>query len=135
MEMTSKLLLPIVAISLLVACSPSEAWYKQVAGPNYYSVGRASGLLSGIRRSSSFARREESPSESGESASSSSSSSSSSVLSQLLSHNSVLKTMPLCIKDITPNLQSCELFQEIKGSLKCKAEVFLSLDSSDCEGD
>ncbi|MEQ2233526.1 hypothetical protein ILYODFUR_022753 [Ilyodon furcidens] len=128
MEMTSKLMLPIVAISLLVACSPSEAWYKQVAGPSYHSVGRASGLLSGIRRSSSFARREESPSESGESATSS-------VLSQLLSHNSILKTMPLCIKDITPNLQSCELFQEIKGSMKCKADVFLSLDSSDCEGD
>ncbi|MEQ2214149.1 hypothetical protein XENOCAPTIV_013475 [Xenoophorus captivus] len=127
MEMTSKLVLPIVAISLLVACSPSEAWYKQVAGPSYHSVGRASGLLSGIRRSSSFARREESPSESGESATSS-------VLSQLLSHNSILKTMPLCIKDITPNLQSCEL-QEMKGSMKCKADVFLSLDSSDCEGD
>ncbi|MEQ2294487.1 hypothetical protein AMECASPLE_004506 [Ameca splendens] len=128
MEMTSKLMLPIVAIFLLVACSPSEAWYKQVAGPSYHSVGRASGLLSGIRRSSSFARREESPSESGESATSS-------ALSQLLSHNSILKTMPLCIKDITPNLQSCELFQEIKGSMKCKADVFLSLDSSDCEGD
>ncbi|XP_054891914.1 neuropeptide B-like [Poeciliopsis prolifica] len=128
MEMTSKLLFPIAAIVFLVACSPSEAWYKQVAGPNYYSVGRASGLLSGIRRSSSVARREESPSESAESATSS-------VLSQMLSHNSVLKTMPLCIKDITPNLQSCELFQETKGSLKCKADVFLSLDSSDCEGD
>ncbi|XP_015227653.1 neuropeptide B-like [Cyprinodon tularosa] len=128
MEMTSKLLLPIVAISLLITCSPSEAWYKQVTGPNYYSVGRASGLLSGIRRSSSFVRREESPSESAESATSS-------VLSHLLSHNSVLKTMPLCIKDITPNLQSCELFEEIKGSLKCKADVFLSLDSSDCDGD
>lgn len=30
---------------------PVEAWYKQAAGPSYYSVGRASGLLSGIRRS------------------------------------------------------------------------------------
>uniref|UniRef100_A0A8D2JBQ9 Uncharacterized protein n=1 Tax=Varanus komodoensis TaxID=61221 RepID=A0A8D2JBQ9_VARKO len=30
---------------------PAEAWYKQAAGPSYYSVGRASGLLSGIRRS------------------------------------------------------------------------------------
>lgn len=30
---------------------PAEAWYKQGTGPSYYSVGRASGLLSGIRRS------------------------------------------------------------------------------------
>lgn len=41
---------------LLVFCVlavhiPAEAWYKQAVGPNYYSVGRASGLLSGIRRS------------------------------------------------------------------------------------
>lgn len=42
---------------------------------------------------------------------------------------------PVCIKDITPDLQSCELLQELKGSLKCKADVFLSLDSSQCAGD
>lgn len=41
---------------LLVMCvlavqSPAEAWYKQAPGPNYYFVGRASGLLAGIRRS------------------------------------------------------------------------------------
>lgn len=47
----------------------------------------------------------------------------------------LLFKQPVCIKDITPNLQSCELLQEMKGSFKCKADVFLSLDSSDCAAD
>ncbi|XP_044037269.1 neuropeptide B-like [Siniperca chuatsi] len=128
MEMLAKLVFPIVIISVLVACSPTEAWYKQVAGPSYYSVGRASGLLSGIRRSPYVRRAEPHPSDSGESATNS-------VFSELTRQNFILKTMPVCIKDITPNLQSCELLQELKSSFKCKAEVFLSLDSSDCAGD
>lgn len=41
----------ILAICVLAVHTPAEAWYKQAAGPSYYSVGRASGLLSGIRRS------------------------------------------------------------------------------------
>ncbi|XP_010728355.2 neuropeptide B [Larimichthys crocea] len=127
MEMFGKLVFPVVIITVLVACSPTEAWYKQVAGPSYYSVGRASGLLSGIRRSPYVRRAEPDPSDSGESASNS-------VFSDLTAQNFILKSMPVCIKDITPNLQSCEL-KELKGSFKCKAEVFLSLDSSDCAGD
>ncbi|XP_070779762.1 neuropeptide B-like [Enoplosus armatus] len=128
MEMPARLVFPIVIISVLLACSPTEAWYKQVAGPSYYSVGRASGLLSGIRRSPYVRRAEPDPSDSGESASNS-------VFSELTPQNFILKTMPICIKDITPNMQSCELLQEIEGSFKCKADVFLSLDSSDCAGD
>lgn len=49
-DMLAKLVLPVAVVSALVARSPTEAWYKQVAGPSYYPVGRASGLLSGIRR-------------------------------------------------------------------------------------
>lgn len=41
----------ILAICVLAVHTPAEAWYKQAAGPSYYSVGRASGLLAGIRRS------------------------------------------------------------------------------------
>lgn len=41
----------ILAICAFIVHTPAEAWYKQAAGPSYYSVGRASGLLSGIRRS------------------------------------------------------------------------------------
>lgn len=86
MDPLAKLVFPAVIISFLVACSPTEAWYKQVAGPSYYSVGRASGLLSGIRRSPYARRAEPEESDSGEAASNS-------VLSALTAQNSVLKTM------------------------------------------
>lgn len=86
MDPLAKLVFPAVIISVLVACSPTEAWYKQVAGPSYYSVGRASGLLSGIRRSPYARRAEPEESDSGEAASNS-------VLSALTAQNSVLKTM------------------------------------------
>lgn len=84
MEAPSKLVIPVWVILVLVAFSPTEAWYKQAAGPSYYSVGRASGLLSGIRRSPNVRRGE--PADSGESAGDR-------VVSELLSHSSVLKTM------------------------------------------
>ncbi|KTG36417.1 hypothetical protein cypCar_00008817 [Cyprinus carpio] len=38
----------------------------------------------------------------------------------------------ICVKDISPNLQSCELVQDGSSTFRCKAEVFLSLDSLDC---
>ncbi|XP_028311599.1 neuropeptide B-like [Gouania willdenowi] len=122
--MSSKLMLPVLLIAVLGACSPAEAWYRQAAGPNYYSVGRASGLLSGIRRSP-YARREATP------RSDSEESDTNSVFSDFTSSNVISKTLPVCIKDINPNLQSCEPFQEIKGSFKCKADIFLSLDCAD----
>ncbi|KAM7386927.1 hypothetical protein PAMA_009515 [Pampus argenteus] len=128
MEMPAKLMFPIVVISVLVACSPTEAWYKQVAGPSYYSVGRASGLLSGIRRSPYVRGAEPDPSDSGETVSNS-------LFHDITPQSFILKTMPVCIKDITPNLQSCELLQETKGSFRCKADIFLSLEPSDCAGD
>lgn len=84
--MLATLVSPIVIISVLVSCGPTEAWYKQVAGPSYYSVGRASGLLSGIRRSPYVRRAEPDPSDSGESASNS-------VLSESTPQNFILKTM------------------------------------------
>ena len=67
LEMLRRLMLPVVSLLLLLACIPAEAWYKQVAGPSYYSVGRASGLLSGIRRSPYSKRAEPEPTD-GESA-------------------------------------------------------------------
>ncbi|KAL0993467.1 hypothetical protein UPYG_G00108380 [Umbra pygmaea] len=130
MEKSFKLALVVVVISMLVSCNPTEAWYKQVAGPSYYSVGRASGLLSGIRRSP-YVRSSET-----ESLTDSGQSPVNSILSEPSSrHNSVLKSMPVCIKDITPNLQSCELVVHDGASMfQCKADVFVSLDSLDCDG-
>nr|XP_046190247.1 neuropeptide B-like [Oncorhynchus gorbuscha] len=127
MERSVKLALVIVAISMLVSCNPTEAWYKQVSGPSYYSVGRASGLLSGIRRSP-YVRRSET-----DSVADSRESTVNTILSEPSSRlNSVLKSMAICIKDITPNLQSCELVQDGSRLFQCKADVFVSLDSLDC---
>lgn len=56
----------LAAAVLLLSCCPADAWYKQATGPSYYSVGRASGLLSGIRRSP-YVRRSEPELEAGES--------------------------------------------------------------------
>ncbi|XP_055509788.1 neuropeptide B [Leucoraja erinacea] len=118
--------LRLAAVCALLAAlvpGPGEAWYKQAAGPSYYSVGRASGLLSGIRRSP-YTRS----SEPGDAA-----------------HNSVeakvappargavfIKNMVVCVKDILPSLQTCELLPEGLNTFQCKADIFLSLDSQDC---
>uniref|UniRef100_A0A5F8GCH9 Neuropeptide W n=1 Tax=Monodelphis domestica TaxID=13616 RepID=A0A5F8GCH9_MONDO len=42
---------------LLLRSSPAGAWYKHVASPRYHTVGRASGLLMGLRRSPYLWRR------------------------------------------------------------------------------
>jgi preproneuropeptide B len=59
MERSVRFAVVCVGISMLISCHPIEAWYKQSTGPSYHSVGRASGLLSGIRRSP-YIRRSES---------------------------------------------------------------------------
>ncbi|XP_043945133.1 neuropeptide W [Protopterus annectens] len=42
---------------LILPFAPVEAWYKQVTNPRYHTVGRASGLLLGVRRSPYIRRR------------------------------------------------------------------------------
>ncbi|XP_064423457.1 neuropeptide B [Latimeria chalumnae] len=125
MERSVKFALVCVAISLLISCQPSEAWYKQATGPSYYSVGRASGLLSGIRRSPYIRRSEsETGTETGDTTG-----------NNLVSEprqTAILKSMAICVKDISPNLQSCELLQDGMNTFQCKADVYLSLDSQDC---
>ncbi|XP_078082129.1 neuropeptide B [Mustelus asterias] len=124
LEVPLKLAVLCVLLSSLLP-SPAEAWYKQAAGPSYYSVGRASGLLSGIRRSP-YSRRSE-PSPGTESAENS-------VYSELggQPRQTLIKNMAVCVKDISPNLQSCELLQDGLNTFQCKADVYLSLDSQDC---
>ncbi|XP_036406068.1 neuropeptide B [Megalops cyprinoides] len=126
MERSVRFALVLVAISVLISYHPTEAWYKQATGPSYYSVGRASGLLSGIRRSPYIRRSEpESVLDSGEPAGNS--------VPELGSRQtSILKTMAICVKDISPNLQSCALLQDGSSTFQCKADVLLTLDSQDC---
>uniref|UniRef100_A0AAQ4PTH8 Neuropeptide B n=2 Tax=Gasterosteus aculeatus TaxID=69293 RepID=A0AAQ4PTH8_GASAC len=127
MERSVRFAVVCVGVSLLICCHPVEAWYKQSTGPSYYSVGRASGLLSGIRRSP-YVRRSESEEalmESGETAGNN-------LLPETDKQISILKSMAICVKDISPNLKSCELLRDGTGTFQCKADVFLTLDSLDC---
>ncbi|KPP73201.1 neuropeptide B-like [Scleropages formosus] len=117
-------LLLLVAISTLVPWCPADAWYKQATGPSYYSVGRASGLLSGIRRSP-YSRRSELESGLGVDGSDPPPESPS-------QQNSVLKNIAVCVKDVSPNLESCVLAQDGSSAFQCKAEVLLSLDPQGC---
>ncbi|CAL8287567.1 unnamed protein product [Boreogadus saida] len=126
--MNIKVVYGIMVVSMLVSRSPSYAWYKQVSGPSYYSVGRASGLLSGILRSPYIRRAEPELSDSAETTENA-------ILSESSRQNFILKSMPVCIKEVTPNLKNCELYEKVKGIFKCKAEVYLSLDSLDCMED
>ncbi|KAM6972117.1 neuropeptide B [Aplochiton taeniatus] len=127
MERSVRFVVVCVGISLLISYHPIEAWYKQSAGSNYYSVGRASGLLSGIRRSP-YARR----SESEETVLDSGETTGNSVIPDVSRQMSILKNMAICVKDISPNLRSCELLRDGTGTFQCKADVFLTLDSLDC---
>uniref|UniRef100_A0A8C2W119 Neuropeptide W n=1 Tax=Chinchilla lanigera TaxID=34839 RepID=A0A8C2W119_CHILA len=46
-----------VLLFLLLLPPPAGAWYKHVASPRYHTVGRAAGLLMGLRRSPYLWRR------------------------------------------------------------------------------
>ncbi|KAJ7989844.1 hypothetical protein DPEC_G00308700 [Dallia pectoralis] len=130
MEKPVKLVFVVLIIAILVADNPTDAWYKQVAGPSYYSVGRASGLLSGIRRSPYVRRSEiEAVPDSGESTMNG-------VFTETGKlHNAVLRSMPICIRDMLPDLQSCQpVVHDGASVFQCKADVFVSLNSLDCEG-
>ncbi|XP_061686128.1 neuropeptide B [Syngnathoides biaculeatus] len=127
MERSLRLALVCVGVSLLVSCHSVQAWYKQSTGPAYYSVGRASGLLSGIRRSP-YVRRSDSQETSvdgGETIGVD-------VVPEWARQVSLLKSMAICVKDISPNLKSCELLRDGTGTFQCKADVFLTVDSLDC---
>ncbi|XP_051889020.1 neuropeptide B [Pristis pectinata] len=125
LETSLKMTLLCVLLSSLVP-SPGEAWYKQTTGPSYYSVGRASGLLSGIRRSPHVRRSE--ASEAAESAENSVGAEHAAQGRETV----FVKNMAVCVKDISPSLQTCELLPDGFNTFQCKADVFLSLDSQEC---
>ncbi|KAM6939735.1 neuropeptide B [Xenentodon cancila] len=127
MERSVRFAVVCVGVSLLVSCHSVEAWYKQSTGPSYYSVGRASGLLSGIRRSP-YVRRAESE----EALTESAETTGNNVIQDANKQISILKNMAICVKDVSPNLKSCELLRDGTGTFQCKADVFLTLDSLDC---
>ncbi|KAM9490187.1 neuropeptide B [Salvelinus alpinus] len=129
MERSVRFAVVCVGISMLISCHPIEAWYKQSTGPSYHSVGRASGLLSGIRRSPYIRRSEseETVMDSGENTGTDNN-----LVTDGNRQTPVLKNMAICVTDISPNLKSCELLRDGTSTFQCKADVFLSLDSLDC---
>lgn len=109
-----------LALCLLLA-PPALGWYKQAAKPNSYSVGRAAGLLSGFR-GSQYARRSEPPVGAGP-------------LGRAGAFPELrpsLRSPTVCVKDVTPNLHSCQPLPDGGATFQCKADVFLSLRAADC---
>ncbi|XP_077180469.1 neuropeptide B [Paroedura picta] len=125
--------------SLALAClalaallgPPAEAWYKQAAGPSYYSVGRASGLLSGVRRSP-YMRRSDDPGAAEPSADGAPAALASLLVAEPRQSASGLRNMAVCVKEVAPELQSCQLLPGVPSIIQCKADVTVSLDPADC---
>ncbi|XP_053236141.1 neuropeptide B [Podarcis raffonei] len=111
---------------------PADAWYKQTAGPSYYSVGRASGLLSGIRRSPYMRRSDDTDSSSTSAESGPGGAATSFLMSEARPNPSGLRNMAVCVKEVAPELQSCQLLPGLPSVIQCKADVTVSLDPADC---
>ncbi|NXI69299.1 NPB protein, partial [Anseranas semipalmata] len=112
-----------LALALLCLCRPAAPWYKQAAGPRYYSVGRASGLLSGLRRSP-YIRRADADGATGR-------------RPGALPPGSArlpvwLRTAVPCVMDVAPEPRSCQVLPGVPGALQCKADVTVSLDPGEC---
>ncbi|XP_032768805.1 neuropeptide B isoform X3 [Rattus rattus] len=119
----------LVAAALALLLTPALAWYKPAAGSHHYSVGRAAGLLSSFHRFPST-RRSESPALR---------------VGTVPLRNLEMPggtgagpqppppTQALCVKDVTPNLQSCQRQLNSRGTFQCKADVFLSLHKAECQ--
>ncbi|XP_067164655.1 neuropeptide B [Apteryx mantelli] len=102
-----------LALALALLCRPAAPWYKQAAGPSYYSVGRASGLLSSLRRSPYIRRSDtDGAAEHGP---------------RVRAHTAVP-----CVMDVSPELRSCQVLPGAPGALQCKADVTMSLDPTEC---
>ncbi|KAF1629161.1 UNVERIFIED_CONTAM: Neuropeptide B, partial [Eudyptes robustus] len=98
---------------LLCLCRPAEPRYEQAAGPRHYSAGRASGLLSGLRRSP-HAR----PSDTDGTAEPG---------PGVLLPGSA-RAAALCLTDVAPEPRSCRVLPGAPGALQCKVDVTVSLD-------
>ncbi|NXE83419.1 NPB protein, partial [Cochlearius cochlearius] len=112
-----------LALALLCLCRRAQPWYRQAAGPHHYSVGRASGLLSGLRRSP-HTRRDgtDGTTEPGPSV----------PLPSSARLPAQLHATALCVTDVAPELRSCRLLPGAPGALQCKADVTMSLDPVQC---
>ncbi|NXG50132.1 NPB protein, partial [Psilopogon haemacephalus] len=109
-----------LGLALLWLCHPAEPWYRPAAGPRYYSVGRASGLLSGLRRPSPA--RRSSLEEPGPGV----------LLPGAARPPAWLQSAVLCVTDVAPEPWSCWSLPGAPGTLRCKADVTVALDPVEC---
>lgn len=136
----------LVAAALALLLTPALAWYKPAAGSHHYSVGRAAGLLSSFHRFPST-RRSESPALRVGTVPLRNLEMRPSVRSLVSARGRWVAgaggtgtgpqppppTQALCVKDVTPNLQSCQRQLNSRGTFQCKADVFLSLHKAECQ--
>nr|XP_056723313.1 neuropeptide B [Euleptes europaea] len=123
---------PTLALACLALAAllgpPAQAWYKQAAGPSYYSVGRASGLLSGVRRSPYTRRSDDDSSAEGAPPAGLAAF----LVAEPRHSPGGLRNMAVCVKEVAPELQSCQLLAGVPSIIQCKADVTVSLDPADC---
>ncbi|NXY25434.1 NPB protein, partial [Atrichornis clamosus] len=113
-----------LALALLVLCCAVEPWYLQAARPHHYSVGKASGLLSGLhhpphtRRSNADGSAELNPAV---------------PLPGSAHPPSGLRiaVSAVCGGD-GHQPRSCRALLGTPGALQCKADVTVSLDPMEC---
>ncbi|XP_065591679.1 neuropeptide B [Cyrtonyx montezumae] len=111
-----------LAVAVVLLCRPAVPWYRQAAAPLPYPVGRASGLLSGLRRLP-YSRRSDSDGAAEHRPG---------VLHPAPAAR--LRTAVPCVTDVDPEPQSCRVLSGVPGALQCRAAVTLSLVSTECAG-
>ncbi|XP_036925048.1 neuropeptide B [Sturnira hondurensis] len=105
----------------LLLLPPRRRLIQAGAGPRAHSVGRASGLLSGLR-GSPYAHEHPvdvgTPGRAG----------------PAWGLRPSLRSPGLCVQDVAPDLQSRERLPDGRATFQCKADVFLSLGAANCRG-
>lgn len=153
-----------LAVAVALLCRPAAPWYRQAAAPLSYPVGRASGLLSGLRLP--YSRRSDSegaaerrpPALHPGSAAPLRTAVSTGMLrswtvlgpglptrgapwaaplqrSHLGTWVSVMLSLQVpCVTDVDPELRSCRPLSGVPGALQCRVAVTVSLVSTECAG-
>ncbi|XP_010719651.1 neuropeptide B [Meleagris gallopavo] len=111
-----------LAVAVALLCRPAAPWYRQAAAPLSYPVGRASGLLSGLRRLP-YSRRSDSEGAAQRRPA---------ALRPGLA--APLHAAVPCVTGVDPELRSCRLLLGVPGALQCRAAVTVSLVSTECVG-
>ncbi|XP_072208308.1 neuropeptide B [Excalfactoria chinensis] len=111
-----------LAVAVALLCRPAAPWYRQAAAPLPHPVGRASGLLSGLRRLP-YSRRSD-----GEGAAQRR------PAAPRPEPGAPLRTAVPCVTDVDPALRSCRPLSGVPGALQCSVTVTVSLGSTECAG-